>query len=114
MLSSCRDFREIRFHVVNKTAQDITVEYRVRSCLGVNTSCFPTTYKADIEPEESVKLNIQDHTTTDYDIEESFFSFIIEQDDKASTFNFWGSDKLKKDIYDDYIEYTLTVDASFF
>ncbi|MCC5916916.1 MAG: hypothetical protein JJU02_06260 [Cryomorphaceae bacterium] len=113
-LSGCRDFREINFFVINTTSQEISVKYRVRSCLGVNTNCFPQTFNTNIAAGDEVRLNLQDHSTTDYEIEESFFEFEITRGSTKSTYKFWGTDKLKTEIFEEHIDHRLYVDEDFF
>lgn len=109
-----RDFREVDFYVINKTTRDIEVVYRVRVCLGNQTSCLPRTFEKTVTPNEEKKLFFQDNITTDFDIEEGFFNFEIKQNGNASTFNFWKSNKLEKIVEDDLITYRLYVDSEFF
>jgi hypothetical protein len=109
-----RDFREVNFYVINKTTRDIEVEYRVRVCLGTQTSCLPRTFEKTLTANEEKKLYFQDNITTDFDIEEGFFYFEISQNGVVSSFNFWKSDKLEKNIEEDLITYRLYVDSEFF
>ncbi|TVQ78842.1 MAG: hypothetical protein EA358_04520 [Flavobacteriales bacterium] len=114
LLSGCRDFREVDFFVHNNTNQNIVVIYRVRVCMGTQTSCLPRTFTDTIASGNEKLLYFQDNITTDFDIEEGFFNFEVEQNGVTSNYNFWKSEKLEKMVEDDKITYRLQVDASFF
>jgi hypothetical protein len=110
----CRDYREVHFWIINNTDQDVTVRYRVRTCLGMNSNCFPQNFSNTVEPNDSVMLQIQDQVTTDYDIEESFFDFGLYQNDNASEVNIWRNNLVEKDIFEERIEFFVRVEKDFF
>lgn len=113
-LVSCRDYREVNFWVINETAEEFTVRYRVRVCLGLNSNCFPQNLSQNVSAGDSVMLQIQDQITTDYDIEESFFGFELEQNGEISDVDIWKDKLVEKIIFDEHIEFYLRVDESFF
>ncbi|MCH8545627.1 MAG: hypothetical protein LAT54_02745 [Cryomorphaceae bacterium] len=113
-LVACRDYREVNFWVINETAEDLTVRYRVRVCLGLNSNCFPQNLSQNVSAGDSIMLQIQDQITTDYDIEESFFGFELEQNEKISTVDIWKGKLVEKIIFEEHIEFYLRVDDTFF
>lgn len=112
--TACRDYREVHFWIINNTDEDVTVRYRVRTCMGMNSNCFPQNFSNTVEPNDSVMLQIQDQVTTDYDIEESFFDFGLYQGDNASEVNIWREKLVEKEIYEERIEFFVRVERDFF
>lgn len=111
---ACRDYREVHFWIVNNTDDDINVRYRVRTCIGMNSNCFPQNFSDSVKTGDSLMLRIQDQVTTDYEIEESFFDFGLYKNDEASKIDIWRDKLVEKDIFEDHIEFYVRVEPYFF
>lgn len=111
---ACRDYREVHFWIVNNTDDDINVRYRVRTCIGMNSNCFPQNFSDSVKTGDSLMLRIQDQVTTDYEIEESFFDFGLYKNDESSKIDIWRDKLVEKDIFEDHIEFYVRVEPYFF